>query len=319
MSGARHVVVGAGPLGRAVAAELSVRGLPVVVVTRRGTELGLPGVEAARGDAADPDDAVRFCTGAAAVYGAAQPPYTAWAEHFPTLQEGLLAGARAAGAVFVAGENLYMYGPVAGPLTPDLSYRATGRKGAVRAAMAQRLHDLHAAGSVRTASARASDFFGPFVTSSAVGDRYVPKVLAGKPVVVMGDPDAPHSCTYIGDAARTMVAAALDERAWGRAWHVPNAPTLTQRELAAKAYAAAGTSGRVRRAPAALVAALGVVVPMLRELREVSYQFARPFVVDHTETTRTLGVEPTPWEQSLDATLGWYRDAALDRAAARQP
>ena len=58
--------------------------------------------------------------------------------------------------------------------------------------------------------------------------------------------------------------------------------------------------------PLALRAA-GLVVPLMRELRETSYQFDRPFVVDSSAFTATFGWDATPMEQALGATVAWWR------------
>ena len=50
----------------------------------------------------------------------------------------------------------------------------------------------------------------------------------------------------------------------------------------------------------------GIVVPVVRALPEVLYQFERPFVVDAGETTETFGIEPTPWVDAVVATLAAY-------------
>ena len=50
-----HVVVGAGPVGRALAAQLAAAGHPVRVLTRSGTGPDLPGVELRAVDATRPE------------------------------------------------------------------------------------------------------------------------------------------------------------------------------------------------------------------------------------------------------------------------
>ncbi len=314
--GALHVVAGAGPVGRAVAVELAGRGLRVRVVSRRGGGPGLPGIEEVAGDVSDPADARRCCAGSSVVYGCAQPAYHRWPEEFPALQRALLEGAAAAGAVFVAAENTYMYGPHDGPLTEDLPYAAATRKGAVRAAMAEEVLRAHAEGRVRTTAGRASDFYGPHALGSVVGERFFPGIVAGKAVSVMGDPDAPHTYTYVDDFGRALVTLGADERAWGRAWHVPSAPTISTRALAEAAYREAGTSGRVKPMPRWALRAAGLFVPGARESVEMLYEFERPFVVDHAAFASTFGDAATPHEAALATTVAWYREQAAARARA---
>jgi nucleoside-diphosphate-sugar epimerase len=50
------------------------------------------------------------------------------------------------------------------------------------------------------------------------------------------DLDAPHSRTYVGDVARTLIAVAADESAWGRARHVPTPRPMSIRALATVAF-----------------------------------------------------------------------------------
>jgi hypothetical protein len=51
------------------------------------------------------------------------------------------------------------------------------------------------------------------------------------------------------------------------------------------------------------------VNPTVRELVEMQYQFAEPFVVDSTRFATQLGLRATPLERALDATLATYRGA----------
>ena len=119
-----HVVAGLGAVGRAVVGELVARGLPVRAVARHRAS-GLPaGVDVIEADMADPASARRALAGAAVVYHAASAPYDRWPALLPRLMKGVIEGASATGARVVYADNLYAYGPVAGPLTEDLPYRA---------------------------------------------------------------------------------------------------------------------------------------------------------------------------------------------------
>jgi nucleoside-diphosphate-sugar epimerase len=138
----------------------------------------------------------------------------------------------------------------------------------------------------------------------------MPKVLAGKKVSVLGSLDVPHDFSYLPDVARTLVTLATDERAWGRAWHVPNPPSITQRAAVQALARAAGTEARVTTVPWPAVRALGLFVPAMRELRETRYQFDRPFVADATRTTDTFGLTATSWDEAAAATVAWWRGRA---------
>ena len=305
---ARHLVVGAGPVGSHTALLLADAGHDVRLVTRSGGGPAHPLIERVAFDASDPAAMATAAAGAAAVYNCANPAYHRWVSDWPPIATALLDAAAAYDAVLVTMSNLYGYGPVDAPMTEDTPLAATGVKGRVRAQMWEQALAAHEAGRVRVTEARASDFFGPGVVGSHLGERVVPRLLAGKGIRVIGDPDQPHSWTYVPDVARTLVTLANDERAWGRAWHVPSPPPLTQREAITRLCEAAGVPAvSVGAMPAWALRAAGLVVPMLRELREVTYQFEAPFVLDSSRAESTFGLTPTAYDEATAATVAWWR------------
>jgi len=297
-----QLVVGAGPVGSAIARALADRGDRVRVVTRSGSGPDLPTVERVAADAADAPRLRELAAGATAVYNCVNPPYHRWPQLWPPMAASLLAAAESAGAVLAITGNLYGYGPTEGPLTERTPQRPTSVKGGVRARMWADALAAHRAGRVRVVEARASDFIGAGA-DSLLTTQVLGRVLRGRTALVPGDPDAPHSFTYVPDLARTLVALAGDERAWGRAWHVPSAPAVSIREAARIACAHVGAPApRLRRMPAAALWAAGLFDPLVREFREMAYQFNGPFVLDSSAATATFGLEPTPLDEALRET-----------------
>ena len=99
-----HVIVGAGPVGRATAQLLAERGEKVRVVTRRGTEVA--GAEAVAADATDAAALRGLVSGADALYNCANPRYHRWPIDWPPLHEAMLAAAEDSGAVPVSYTHL---------------------------------------------------------------------------------------------------------------------------------------------------------------------------------------------------------------------
>jgi nucleoside-diphosphate-sugar epimerase len=306
-----HVVLGSGPVGRAVVAALVARGIEPVVVTRRGTEM--PGAVSRTADVSRPDGADAAVAGAEVVFQCAQPPYHRWPAEFPALQRSIVGAVERSAALLVAAENLYGYGPTDGPLTEDLPLVATTRKGAVRAAMYRELEAAHRAGRIRMVAGRASDFFGPGVDASAVGGRFFGPLVRGKPVMVAGDPDALHTYTYVPDFGEALVRLSEDEGAWGRAWHVPNARAVPTREFAAMASKLAGFGGvRLRSAKPWMLRLAGLFQPAAGEVVEMLYEFEHDFVVDHSAYAWRFGDHATPLRDALAATVARVTDSAGD-------
>ena len=224
-----HVIVGAGAIGSATARLLSERGERVLLISRSGAGPDLPGVRLVRADASDTAALTDLTRGAAVLYNCASPAYHLWATDWPPLAAALLDAAQHSGAVLATVSNLYGYGQVTAPMTEDTPLRPHGPKGRVRVQMWRDALAMHEAELVRVTEVRSSDYIGPN-SHSQLGDRIVPRVLAGKSVQVLRSADTPHSWTYVQDVARLLAIVGNDDRAWGRAWHVPSNAPRTQRD-----------------------------------------------------------------------------------------
>jgi nucleoside-diphosphate-sugar epimerase len=303
-----HVVFGTGQVGNALAAHLAGLGLAVRTVSRHRPATR-PGIDWRAADVTDPEAAADAAKGASVVYQCVNAPYTQWPELFPPLQRGVLTAAERTGALLVALENLYGYGPTGGrPMTEDLPLAATGVKGRTRAAMTAELLAAADAGRVRIAIGRASDFFGAGVTQgSTLGERVFGNALAGRRADFIGHPDLPHTYSYVPDIAVGLATLGTDARAAGQVWHLPGPATGTTRELLDLVAAEVGHPVGVRSVPKIAMRALGLVNPMLRELAEMSYEFDEPFVLDTSKYQSTFGVAGTPLAAAVAATVAWYR------------
>jgi nucleoside-diphosphate-sugar epimerase len=304
-----HVVAGLGAVGRAVVDELVGQGLTVRAVARHPVAGLPPEVEFVEGDLGDPVAARRAMTGAAVVYHTASAAYDRWPELLPPLMRGVLEGAAATGALIVYADNLYAYGPVDEPLTEGLAARATGPNGRVRAALANQLLAAHAAGTVRATIGRASDYYGPWGRQSTAGERLFDPALAGKSTQVLGNPDLPHTFTFLGDFARGLVTLGTHDEAIGEVWHVPSAETLSTREFARLVFEAAGQRPKLTVMPSTLLAALALFSPTLRAVKEQQYQREATWVVDHSKFARAFGAEVTPHGEAISTTLDWFAKA----------
>jgi nucleoside-diphosphate-sugar epimerase len=309
-----HVIFGTGAIGLATLDALRHRGHAVRLVNRSGKASVPDDVEIIGGNASDPAFTRNAARGAAVVYQTLNPPYSKWTEQFPALQAGVLAAAEAAGALLVSVENVYMYGRPAGrPLTEERKDNAHTSKGQLRARMAQELLKAHRTGRVQIAIGRASDYFGPRGGGqSNLGDRVFPAALAGRTATVLGNPDQPHTYTYIPDIGEGLAVLGEHPDAPGEIWHLPNDPeTRTTRDLVDLIYRQAGQPRtKLRAMPPLLLRGLSLLNATVRELLEMQYQFEEPFIVDSSKITERLGIRATPVEQALAATLRAYEAAS---------
>ena len=309
-----HVVFGTGQVGLALAERLSGLGLAVRAVSRHRPHALAEGIDWWAADACDVNAATGAAKGASVVYQCLNAPYTQWPQRFPPLQHGVLAAAEHAGALLVTLENVYAYGPTGGvPMAESHPLSATTSKGRARAAMTRELLAASAEGRVRIAIGRASDFFGPGAIESALGERVFANAVAGRRADFLGNPDLPHTYSFVPDVAAGLATLGTDERAVGRVWHLPGPETVSTRQVLSLLADELGHPVGIRSMPKLAVRALGLVNPMMRELAEMAYEFEEPFVLDTTEYQATFGEAGTALAAAMAQTVAWYRHTSVAR------
>lgn len=320
----RHVVFGVGQVGSQVVTQLVEAGEDVVAVSRSG-KVSIDGATNVVGDAADPIFTVEVCAGADVIYFCLDAPdYDRWPEQFPPLQRGVLAGARACGpgSRLVVLENLYGYGPVGDtPLVETLPMAGTSAKARTRIAMTDELLTTHAAGEVDVVIGRASDYFGPMCSHSALGEYVFDYAAAGKTAQVMGDIDTRHSYSYTPDVARALITlGTAGPDVTGQVWHLPVAPAWTTRRIIARVYDLAGRKPRSFAAGRTTLRLLGLVNPAMKEYLHTLYQFTDDWIVDDSKFRERFAVAATPMEEALEATLSRVGGpGSPDDRAAQEP
>ena len=147
---------------------------------------------------------------------------------------------------------------------------------------------------MRVTEARAADFVGPQVPADQSHlIRQLPALRKGRRAWVIGDPDAARSWAYMPDVAATLATLGTDERALGRAWHVPSAPPRSQRQALDDLAAALGAPAAPgeRHPVAGAAGGRGRACPFLREVAAMRHQFDQEFVIDASATTATFGLD----------------------------
>jgi nucleoside-diphosphate-sugar epimerase len=306
-----HVIFGTGPVGCWIARTLVDQDLPVRAINRSGSRPGLmpEAVEMVAADAADAAQAIAAAKGAAVVYQALNPPYHQWHRFFPALQVGALAAASETGARYVSIDNLYMYDS-ANPITEDAPVRPRSKKGELRTNMAAEVLAAHKRGDTEATVLRSSDYYGPGVTGSALGEMVFGNLVQGKKVQLGGSASTPHSFAYIEDVGRAAAILGSDDRAPGQVWIAPHAGARTQGEMVELAARVLGREPKMTEISPLMMRLAGLFIPEARAMVEMMYEFTEPFVVDSSRFQQTFGLEPTPVEVGIERTVRWYQNHA---------
>jgi len=308
MDAEQHVVFGAGQVGYRLAENLLAAGRRVRVVKRTAGHVPA-GADAVLGDASDVAFCVEAARGASTVYHCMNPPYDArvWAEKVPRYMENLIAAAAGSHARLVVLDNLYLLGRANGRrLDEDTPMNPCSRKGEIRARAAERLFDAHRRGDVVATTGRASDFYGPGGTQTGLGDFFWPRVLAEKTAYAPYPLDAVHTYHYIPDVAKGLaILGCAETDAYGRPWMLPCAPPVALRELIERMAVILDRPLKVAQVPRWMLKTMAMVVPLMRELDEMLYQWEEPFAVDDRRFRDRFGVVPTSIDEGAERTARW--------------
>ncbi len=302
------LVLGAtGGIGGEMARRLVTRGWRVRALTRRtGMEGG--DIEWIKGDAMVADDVARAAKGASLIVHAVNPPgYRDWDTLVLPMLENTIAAARRENARILLPGTVYNYGPdVAAEVDEDAPQNPLTRKGAIRAAMERRLHEVSAEG-VRSLIVRAGDFFGSHAANSWFSQALVKPDRTVTSVSYPGTPGVGHQWAYLPDLAEAMARLVSMEdrlRTFERVHMAGHWDPDGKRMIDAIRTATGRVDLPVRRFPWWLVNLASPFVVTFREMREMRYLWRTSLRLANGRMRELLGEEPhTPWTEAVSASL----------------
>jgi nucleoside-diphosphate-sugar epimerase len=142
----------------------------------------------------------------------------------------------------------------------------------------------------------------PFYREAFFWDR----LLAGRPILIPGDGLRLMQFVLADDLALAAIRAAETESAVGRAYNIGNYPPLTQVEAVTALARVAGKQPRLVHVPREKILEAGGQV--FRPPYYFGQYFDMPPITCKTgRARRELGFQPTPFEEGLQQTFGWYQ------------
>lgn len=242
--------------------------------------------------------------GSEVVYLTVGLPYSAkiWRIRWPLVMENTIRACLKHQAKLVFFDNMYMYdGSDLDPITEDLPINPPSRKGEVRAEIAARLWRAVEEEGLQACIARAADFYGPGIDQTSVLTETVFKPLSqDKTANWPGNPDCKHSFTYTPDAGKATALLGNSPEAYGQVWHLPTAPNpYTGREWVRRIAEAFDTKPKVRSMSKTMARIIGVLVPVIREMGEMLYQYEQDYVFDSSKFEKQFGMSPTPYDKGI--------------------
>jgi len=176
--------------------------------------------------------------------------------------------------------------------------------------MAAEVMAAHQRGDIQATALRSSDYYGPGVLNSAMGERVFGALISGKKAQVMGSSAMLHSWAYIEDVGRAAATLGTRDEAAGKVWIAPHAPACPQGDMVRLACRTLGTEPQITVVSPLTLRVVGLFVPGARASVEMMYQFTEPFLVDSKRIQGAFALEPTPIETGIQKTVEWYKENA---------
>jgi nucleoside-diphosphate-sugar epimerase len=303
-----HTILGInGNVGKLLAAELTQKGIKVRGISRRPF---LGNWEHIVADVLNLDQLSAAVAGSEVVYLAVGLEYTLkiWQRDWLVLMQNTIEACRKTNATLIFIDNVYMYGHVEGTMTEATPMHPSSEKGKVRAEIAALLLKAFDTKTVRGCIARAADFYGLDCDKSGLNTTVFERFAAKKSAQWLGKADKKHSFTYIPDMAKALAILGTDARmTQSPIWHLPTAaPAFTGLEMMEMAGKAFNVPPKFSQIGNFMLSILGIFIPIMRELKEMSYQTNFDYVFSSEKFERVFGSQPTSYADGIRQTADFY-------------
>ena len=303
-----HTILGInGNVGKLLAAELVQKGIKVRGVSRRPF---LGNWEHVTADVMNLDALTAAVAGSEVVYLAVGLEYTikVWRRDWLILMQNTIEACRRTNAKLIFIDNVYMYGKIEGAMSETTPMQPSSEKGKVRADVAALLLKAFESKILRGCIARAADFYGPDCDKSGLNTTVFERFAAKKSAQWLGKADKKHSFTFVPDMAKAIAILGTDDRAdQSFIWHLPTAaPALTGLEIMEKAGKIFNVPPKFSAVGDFMLTILGIFIPIMRELKEMSYQTNFDYIFNSDKFESVFSFKPTSYADGIQQTADFY-------------
>ena len=152
--------------------------------------------------------------------------------------------------------------------------------------------------------ARSADFYGPGSKNGALNVSAIDNFKKGKKAFWQSDAHKIHSLTYTVDAANATALLGNTPDAFGQVWHLPtSSEKLTGATLIELTAAAMQTAPKFYVLRPVMLGLIGMFSPVVKELKEMQYQYNRDYFFDSSKFEKRFGIQATPYAEGIRQTV----------------
>ncbi|RZM28479.1 MAG: NAD-dependent epimerase/dehydratase family protein [Pedobacter sp.] len=174
-------------------------------------------------DLIDPIQADRAINGSEIAYFTLGLPMDTklWEEKFPKIMRNVIQACKQHHTKLVFFDNTYMYPQDGTVLTEETPFAPVGKKGSIRAALAQMVLEEIKQGELQAVICRAPEFYGPGKTQSITNSMVFEAVAQGKRPTILLKDNMLRSLIWTPDASKATALIGNTPDAYGQTWHLP--------------------------------------------------------------------------------------------------
>lgn len=224
-----------------------------------------------------------------------------WRAAWPVIMKNVIVACKTHGTKLVFFDNVYAYDQAHIPhMTEETPINPPSKKGQVRAALVQMIQQEIQSGTLTALIARSADFYGPQCPSSLLTQTVFGNFQKGKKANWPCSVTYKHSFTYTPDAAKATAILGNTADAFNQVWHLPTAANpMTGKEWIDTIAAAMGKKPGYMVAGKTMFALMGLFMPIMRELKEMLYQYNRDYIFDSSKFVNRFSFQPTPYPEGI--------------------
>ncbi|NID08750.1 NAD(P)H-binding protein [Fibrivirga algicola] len=267
----------------------------------------------------DPAQVMKAVAGSQVVYVTIGFDYKTniWQEKWPALIKNVVNACTEHQAKLVFFDNIYAIGgDNVRHITETSPMSPCSKKGEVRAAVDRHILEAVETGKIDAIIARAPDFFGPTSRQTSITMNLIyDNLVKGKKAQWFCDADRIHSTGYTPDLGLGTAMLGNTPSAYNQIWNLPVDPTPpTGREWAnlfAQEMPTSNAPAGVQVLPGWGMLALGLFVPVLKEMHEMRYQYDRDYFFDSAKFNTAFNYVPTTNAAAVKETVAALREPSL--------
>lgn len=228
-----------------------------------------------------------------------------WQKMWPPLISNVIDACLENNAKLVFFDNVYAIGgDNVKHITENSPISPTSKKGEVRAEVDKLILDGIEKRKLNAIIARSADFFSAVKDKSLLMNMVYDNLAKGKKAQWFCNAKVIHSTSYAPDLGKGTAMLGNSKDAFNQIWNLPTDPQKITGEEWINLFAQEmQTSNKYQVLPGWGIKALGLLVPILKEMYEMRYQYDRDYYFDSSKFNKHFNYKPTSNAEAVKQTV----------------